>query len=280
MRKAIKNIISLSVVLIAGLNFIVPAFAQDPFTGIAVGGLSGASGAGLFGSMSAATGVNINYSSDPVNDAMWNKLNPDSVYFSGVKHEATNIDEDIYDYIQVNIGDWLNAQSDFIVENITQNNIQSNSSGNLTDNTLYYNGVPNNSVASLAVGEGVSGTLPGGIIYTCQKFSTWYNIGLTTSTGRTGGFSVDGSGSFVLQVLYVLTTSNPGLTLSISKDGVVVGRRSVKSYSEIRVFGHESPYAVFSTWSPHHDVVSRKVLVVEVEIHDHEVDELFPVNPF
>ena len=67
--------ISLCAVLIFCIcTFSITAFAQDPFTGIAIGGLGGASGAGLFGSMAAASGVNIEYTSDPVNDAMWNKL--------------------------------------------------------------------------------------------------------------------------------------------------------------------------------------------------------------
>ena len=132
MRKTYKSVFCLCAVLVFCLSFIpVTAFAQDPFTSIAVGGLNGASGAGLFGSMASASGVNIGYTSDPVNDAMWNKLNPDSVYFTGEKHEADPLTDpdDIYDYIQVDIGDWLDAQSDFIINYIQTNNVQDNSSG-------------------------------------------------------------------------------------------------------------------------------------------------------
>lgn len=134
MRKATKTTISLAVVLIAGLNLIVPAFAQDPFSAIAVGGLTGASGAGLFGSMASMSGIDIGWSgatSDPM-DAMWNVLNPDHVYFSGEKHEATNIGEDVYDYIQVDIGDWLDAQSDFIINFAQTHNVQDDDSGTVT----------------------------------------------------------------------------------------------------------------------------------------------------
>lgn len=140
MRKATKIFISFAVVLIAGLNLIAPAFAQDPFSAIAVGGLTGASGAGLFGSMAAMSGIDIAWtgsaSSDPMN-ALWDVTNPDHVYFSGEKHEATNIGEDIYDYIEVDIGDWLDAQSDFIVKLIQDNNIQDNDTGNISVPTTY-----------------------------------------------------------------------------------------------------------------------------------------------
>lgn len=142
MRKTYKKILCLCAVLVFCLTLIpVSALAQDPFTGIAIGGLGGLSGAGLFGSMASATGVDIAYTSDPVNDAMWNKLNPDSVYFSGEKHEASNIGEDIYDYINVDIGDWLNAQSDFIVNFITTNNIQDNDTGSVISPNSF-NGIP------------------------------------------------------------------------------------------------------------------------------------------
>lgn len=140
MRKATKTIISFAVVLIAGLNFIIPALAQDPFTAIAVGGLTGASGAGLFGSMAAMSGINIGWSgatSDPM-DAMWNVLNPDHVYFSGEKHEATGTGEDVWDYITVDIGDWLDAQSDFIVNFAQTHNVTDNSSGTVTGISRYY----------------------------------------------------------------------------------------------------------------------------------------------
>lgn len=145
MRKTTKTIISFAVVLIAGLNLIVPAFAQDPFTAIAVGGLTGASGAGLFGSMASMSGIDIAWSgatADPM-DAMWNVLNPDHVYFTGEKHEATNIGEDIYDYIQVDIGDWLQAQSDFIVEFAQAHNVQDYDSGTITG-VKSFNGIPLN----------------------------------------------------------------------------------------------------------------------------------------
>ena len=145
MRKAYKCLISLAVVLIAGLNFIVPAFAQYPFTAIAIGGIGGASGAGLFGSMAGMTGIDISWSQSGADtlDAMWNVLNPDHVYFNGEKHEATGIDEDVWDYITVDIGDWLSAQSDFIVEFAHENNVQDNDSG--TVNTGYsWQGIPYN----------------------------------------------------------------------------------------------------------------------------------------
>lgn len=147
MRKAYKSLISLAVVLIAGLNFIVPAFAQDPFTSIAVGGLTGYSGAGLFSSMASMSGVDLawnNYGKDPVN-AMWDDLNPDSIYISGEKHEADpqQYPEDIYDYIKVDIGDWLAAQSDFINELIDQKHITDNQSGTISATGSYY-GVPFN----------------------------------------------------------------------------------------------------------------------------------------
>lgn len=139
MRKAYKTIISLSVVLIAGLNLIVPAFAQEPFTAIAIGGLGGASGAGLFSSMAGISGIDIGWpqsGSDPV-DAMWNVLNPDHVYFSGEKHEATGQGDDIYDYITVDIGDWLSAQSDFIVNFALENQVSDNDSGAINITSSY-----------------------------------------------------------------------------------------------------------------------------------------------
>lgn len=145
MRKAYKNIISLSVILIAGLNLLVPAFAQDPFSGVAIGGLTGASGAGLFGSMASASGINIGWGNNTVDemDAMWNTLNPDHVYFSGEKHEANpqTEPEDIYDYITVDIGDWLSAQSDFIVNFAQTFSVDDNDSGT-TPNTVSLAGVP------------------------------------------------------------------------------------------------------------------------------------------
>ena len=145
MRKGTKIIISFAVVLIAGLNLLVPAFAQEPFTAIAVGGLTGASGAGLFGSMAGMSGIDIAWSqsgSDPM-DAMWNVLNPDHVYFSGEKHEANpqQFPEDIYDYIQIDIGDWLAAQRDFIDEFVSQYSVDDNDTGN-TPTVKYFNGIP------------------------------------------------------------------------------------------------------------------------------------------
>ena len=116
MRKTYKKTIAMCAILIFALSQLpITAFAQDPFTGLAIGGLTGTSAGGLFGAMAGMSGVSISYSnSDPVGDAMWNKLNSESVYFTGTKHEATNIGEDVYDYITVDIGDWLDAQSDFI----------------------------------------------------------------------------------------------------------------------------------------------------------------------
>lgn len=144
MRKATKTIISLAVILIAGLNFIVPAFAQDPFSAIAIGGIGGASGAGLFGSMASASGIEIGWGNNTANqmDAMWNVLNPDHVYFSGEKHEANpqEYPEDIYDYIKVDIGDWLDAQSDFIIKFAQDNNVSDNDSGNITSTYNSYAG--------------------------------------------------------------------------------------------------------------------------------------------
>lgn len=140
MRKATKTIISFAVILIAGLNFIVPALAQDPFTTIAVGGLTGASGAGLFGSMASMSGINIGWTgatADPM-DAMWNVLNPDHVYFSGEKHESSGVGEDVWDYITVDIGDWLDAQSDFIVNFAQTNHVTDNSSGSISNYPRYY----------------------------------------------------------------------------------------------------------------------------------------------
>lgn len=134
MRKTYKSIISLAVVLIAGLNFIEPAFAQDPFTPFAIGGLGGLSGAGLFSSMAAGSGVNISWNNNTVDqmDAMWNVLNPDYIYFHGDKHEATMVDEDIYDYIDVNIGDWLEAQVDFISNFCEEYDVTDNDTGTLS----------------------------------------------------------------------------------------------------------------------------------------------------
>lgn len=141
MRKTYKKLICLCAVLVFCLSLIpVTAFAQDPFTGVAIG-ITGSSGAGLFGSMAAASGINISYTSDPVNDAMWNKLNPDSVYFNGEKHEASNIGADIYDYINVDIGDWLQAQNDFIKKFVNEYSVIDNDSGSITTERSV-NGVP------------------------------------------------------------------------------------------------------------------------------------------
>ena len=143
MRRTYKTTIALCAVLVFCLSIIpVQALAQDPFSTIAIGGLTGLSGAGLFGSMAGLSGIDISYTSDPVNDAMWNSINPDSVYFSGEKHEATNIGEDVYDYINVNIRDWLDAQSDFIVNFIRDNNVTDNDSGTAYSSTYTYDGLP------------------------------------------------------------------------------------------------------------------------------------------
>lgn len=185
MRKAYKSIISLAVVLIAGLNFIVPALAQDPFTAIAVGGITGASGAGLFGSMAGMSGIDIawgNNSADQM-DAMWNVLNPDHVYFSGEKHEANpqEYPEDVFDYIQVDIGDWLSAQSEYIVNFAQSYNVQDDDTGTITNPPSYagYPFDPNTGIGSSLGALGVGsytvgiGTLvinPNGNNYSAQVY--------------------------------------------------------------------------------------------------------------
>lgn len=195
MRKAYKSIISLAVVLIAGLNFIVPAFAQDPFTDIAIGGIGGASSAGLFGSMAGMSGIDIAWSqsgSDPM-DAMWNVLNPDHVYFSGEKHEADPLTdpEDIWDYITVDIGDWLSAQSDFIIAFAQANQVKDNDSGT-TVIPLEFEGVP----ITTAIGSNyISAPLDSTILVSGQS-------DVLESGNYRAVLTNNGSNSFVLQWYY------------------------------------------------------------------------------
>ena len=142
MKRTYKKIISLCAVLVFALALIpTSAFATDPFSAIAVGGLSGASGGGLFSAMAAGSGIDINYGSYPSTDnldSLWNNLNQDHVYFSGTKGQETIVDPDtgiptVYDYISVDITDWLQAQSDFIEEFVTTYNVTDNDSGSISE---------------------------------------------------------------------------------------------------------------------------------------------------
>ena len=145
MRKTYKKVISLCSVLIFALALIpVQSFAiGDPFTAIAVGGITGASGGGLFGAMAGASGISIDYSSGSTAfdvDALWDVTNPDHVYFSGEKGQVTEPDPitgvpTVYDYITVDIGDWLQAQQDYISEFATQQQITDNDSGSFNYST-------------------------------------------------------------------------------------------------------------------------------------------------
>ena len=63
------------------------------------------------------------------------------VYFNGEKHEATGTGEDLFDYITVDIGDWLDAQQNFISEFCSNYQVTDNSSGN-ADSPLNYDGIP------------------------------------------------------------------------------------------------------------------------------------------
>lgn len=227
MRKAYKNLIALVVVLTTVLNISIESFAQDPFTAIAVGGLTGASGAGLFGSMAAMSGIDIGWngaSGDPM-DAMWNVLNPDHVYFSGEKHEATNVGEDVYDYIKVDIGDWLSAQSDFITNFIRTNNIQDNTSGTVTS-PQNYNGVYNGYTMEFRCTPGLSGVLPGSISYSIARQSGYNKVTFTYSDGYTVTTSVGTSYDKTYTLKYVIINSqNQHLTLEFW-DGNIVSARS------------------------------------------------------
>lgn len=128
--KCKKSIIAIIFFLSVFIECNITAFA-DPFTDIAIG-VGGLSGAGLFGSMALSSGVDISYNSDPVNDAIWNSLNPENVYFSGETHEQETIHETVYDYITVDIGDWLSAQNDFIDEFVSTYNVGDDDSGTIT----------------------------------------------------------------------------------------------------------------------------------------------------
>lgn len=162
MRKAYKSLISFAVILIAGLNYIIPAFAIDPFSAIAIGGIGGASGAGLFGSMASASGIVINFpsgvTSDPM-DALWNELNPDHIYFSGEKGQKTVVDPQtqipsVYDYLKVDLSDWLAAQSEFITEFAQNYNVTDNSYGNVSVPSTWRGSPLNTTLAIIPQGTG------------------------------------------------------------------------------------------------------------------------------
>lgn len=202
------------------------SFRSNPFTGIAIGGIGGASGAGLFGSMASASGINIGWSqsgSDAM-DAMWNELNPDHVYFSGEKHEADpqTYPEDIWDYITVDLGDWLQAQQDFISNFVTEYNVTDNDSGTIS-NIVYCNGVPlyldNTTYFGSYATVGVT-------VYTTQtqeiltpdgytwKIKTYYNNNVVEweiwqgSTKLQNAYS-SGQTSGLVRLGYYATTNNP-----------------------------------------------------------------------
>lgn len=201
-----KGIISVLCVILVLTSITINAFAQDPFTGIAIGGLGGASAGGLFGSMAGLSGIQIGYTSDPVNDAMWNRLNSDSVYFSGEKHEATMVGEDIYDYITVDIGDWLQAQNDFIDEFVSTYQVEDNDSGNTTA-TISFEGVPfvttiGGRPASLPVAY-CSITKTAGYV-TSMNYGR-FSIQYTMNTARNMTINFYDSGNLI----YTATTTDP-----------------------------------------------------------------------
>lgn len=245
MRKTYKKIIALCAVLIFALALIpVQSFAVgDPFTSIAVGGLSGASGAGLFGSMASASGFDISYSSGTSidqADALWNKLNPDNIYFNGNKGQETSIDPitgtpTVYDYISVDIGDWLQAQNDFIDEFVSAYSVTDNSSGSFVGNKSFA-GIPlytrsgNNYSTDLDIGtypaNNASITLSNGL-FTCIitrtdpycNYEFFYN-GVSSKSGQTRW----GSGSWTLRLVIYADSNNV-------KIGVIMDNNSFASLS-------------------------------------------------
>ena len=62
-------------------------------------------------------------------------------------------------------------------------------------------------------------------------------------------------------------------------DGIVAGRDSIQSQSEIRVLHNPAPTPVFTARSPHHDVIAGEVAVVIVEVDKHKIKELHRVHP-
>ena len=182
MRKTYKKVITLCAVLIFALALIpVQSFAiGDPFTAIAVGGLNGASGAGLFGSMASASGLDIGFPSGTsvtASDVLWNDLNPDSVYFSGEKGQVTETDPvtgipTVYDYISVDIGDWLQAQNDFIDEFVSEYQVTDNDSGNVSVSDSYCGYTFSNYNNGRYYGASV-GTVTVGNTYTVGNYSLY-----------------------------------------------------------------------------------------------------------
>ena len=60
--------------------------------------------------------------------------------------------------------------------------------------------------------------------------------------------------------------------------GVVIRRIIVESNTKVGILCYPTPSATLCPRSPHNIVVAREVLIVEVEVHDHEVDILLPVH--
>lgn len=269
MRKVYKNLICLCAILIAGLNYITTAFAQDPFTAIAIGGFTGLSGAGLFGSMAGASGINIGWSqqgSDPM-DALWNELNPEHVYFSGKKHEATNIEEDIYDYIQVDIGDWLQAQTDFISEFASNYNVQDDDNGIVTvlkswrgvEDQTRLDFVGPTSGSTITFPHGISLTTSGGFtrIYldgVLQSTVNGFTVGgryyaLYNLTGNTPFFQIHGADSGTRFVRFELPTNEVDNSENISWDSGAVDLDKFDDWDSARVKIPSSISQLQSGWT-------------------------------
>ena len=65
---------------------------------------------------------------------------------------------------------------------------------------------------------------------------------------------------------------NPG-------NGIVIRGMSIESQTKIRILGYKTPTTICCTWSPKNDIVTRKVTITKIEVHNHQVGKLRAVHP-